>query len=105
LLSTTPTPVASANDSDLVGDLRAQLAEARAESSKYREQLELVRQQAEQFRSIADSMEEQLNKSNVAGLTFKQETEQHLAKLNEERSELARNLQEAQNKLKVFILT
>ena len=104
LLSTTPTPVASVNDSDLVGDLRAQLAEARTESNKHREQLELVRQQAEQYRSIADSMEEQLNKSNTAGLTFKQETEQHLAKLNEDRSELARNLQEAQNKLKVFTL-
>ncbi len=103
LLSTTPTSVAAAaNDSDLVGDLRAQLAEARTESSKYREQLELVRQQAQQYRSIADSMEEQLNKSNEASQTFKQETEQHLAKLNEDRSELARNLQEAQNKLKVF---
>jgi uncharacterized NAD(P)/FAD-binding protein YdhS len=102
LLSTTPTSVAAANDSDLVGDLRAQLAEARTESSKHREQLELVRQQAEQYRSIADSMEEQLNKSNEASQTFKQETEQHLVKLNEDRSELARNLQEAQNKLKVF---
>lgn len=78
------------------------MAEARTESSKHREQLELVRQQAEQYRSIADSMEEQLNKSNEVSQTFKQETEQHLVKLNEDRSELARNLQEAQNKLKVF---
>jgi hypothetical protein len=44
----------------------------------------------------------QTSKSNEASQTFKQETEQHLVKLNEDRSELARNLQEAQNKLKVF---
>ncbi|XP_032788122.2 nucleoprotein TPR isoform X2 [Daphnia magna] len=102
LLSTAPTSGDVATDSDLVGDLRAQLAEARMETSKYQEQLELVRQQSEQYRSIADSMEEQLNKSNIAGLAFKQETEQHLAKLNEERSELARNLQETLDKLKTL---
>ncbi|XP_057373674.1 nucleoprotein TPR-like [Daphnia carinata] len=102
LLSTTPTSGDVATDSDLVGDLRAQLAEARMETSKYQEQLELVRQQSEQYRSIADSMEEQLTKSNVASLAFKQETEQLLAKLNEERSELARNLQETQDKLKAL---
>ncbi|KAI9556759.1 Nucleoprotein TPR [Daphnia sinensis] len=102
LLSTAPTSGDVTADSDLVGDLRAQLAEARTETSKYQEQLELVRQQSEQYRSIADSMEEQLNKSNVASLAFKQETEQHLAKLNEERSELARNLQETLDKLKTL---
>ena len=97
LLSTTP-----AADSDLVGDLRAQLAEARADTCKFQQQLELVRQQADQYRSIADSMEEQLKKSNAASVSFKQETEQRLAKLNEERTELAQSLQEAQDKLKVL---
>lgn len=100
LLSTTPASGAPA-DSDLVGDLRAQLAESRTETSKFQEQLELVRQQAEQYRSIADSMEEQLSQSNKASQAFKQETEQHLIKLNEERAVLIQELQETKDKLKV----
>ena len=103
LLSNTPGSASAAvapEESNLIGDLRAQLAEARTEAVKYQEQLELVRQQAEQYRSIADSMEEQLSKSNTASQTFKQETELHLAKLNEERVVLMRDLQEAQDKLK-----
>ena len=101
LLSTTPTTATASIDSDLVGDLRTQLAEARTETCKYQEQLDLVRQQTEQYRSIAESMEEELKNSNAASASFRQETEQRLIKLNEERTELARNLQEAQDKLKV----
>ena len=98
LLSTaTPAPA----ESELVGELRAQLAEARSEVATNHEQLESVRQQADQYRSIADSMEEQLKKSNEAGQVFRRDTEQHLLKINEERNTLARNLQEAQDKLKV----
>lgn len=110
LLSSTPGSVAGvsavppSDESDLVGDLRAQLAEARAEASKFQEQLDLVRQQAEQYRSIADSMEEQLGKSNAASQTFKQETELHLTKLNEERVVLMRDLEETQEKLKVNLI-
>lgn len=104
LLSTASGSAGAPVESDLVGDLRAQLAESQSEASKYQEQLGLVRQQAEQYRSIADSMEEQLSQSNKASQAFKQETEQLLIKLNEERSVLMRDLQEAKDKLKVFYL-
>lgn len=102
LLSTTPTAAAASNESDLISDLRAQLAESRTDTRKFQEQLELARQQAEQYRSIADSMEEEFTKSNAASLAFKNETEHHLAKLNDERASLAKQLQEAQEKLKVL---
>lgn len=101
LLSTgTPAPA----DSELVGELRAQLAEVRSEAAVKQEQLDSLRQQVDQYRSIADSMEEQLKKSNEAGQVFRRDTEQHLSRISEERNALARNLQEAQDKLKVCIV-
>ena len=98
LLSTgAPAPA----ESELVGELRSQLAEVRSEAASKQEQLESLRQQVDQYRSIADSMEEQLKKSNEAGQIFRRDTEQHLLRISEERNTLARNLQEAQEKLKV----
>ena len=81
--------------------MRHQLAEARCEAASNHEQLESVRQQVDQYRSIVHSMEEQFKKSNEAGQVFRRDTEQHLLKINEERNTLARDLQEAQDKLKV----
>lgn len=75
-------------------------------NSKYQEQLELVRQQAEQYRSIADSLEGQLAETNInkTSQAFKQEAEQQLIKLNEERVVLLQELEETKDKLKVTLL-
>lgn len=103
-LLSTSTPGATAAESELLGDLRAQLAELQTEAAGIREQLALASQQAEQYRSIADSMEEQLKKNNEASLVFKQESEQRLRQLTEERDATASQLQEVQEKLKASLL-
>ena len=93
----------STAESDLLGDLRAQLSDAQSEAAGIREQLSLASQRADQYRSIADSMEEQLKKNNEANLMFKQESEQRLRQLTEERDTLTTQLQEAQEKLKASV--
>ena len=65
------------------------------------QQLKSLHQQVDQYRSIADRMEEQLKTSNEADQIFRRDTEQQLLNITKERNNFARNLQEAQEKIKV----
>ena len=107
LISTPGTPAAAATsaDSELIGDLRAQLAELQTEAAGARLQLDLARQQVEQYRSIADGMETQLKESTEAAVLFRSEMEEQLSQLTEERTSLGQQLEEAQAKLKVMIIS
>ena len=101
LLSTKP----STPESEQVSELRTQLVESRTQLDSAKEQLEVVRQQAEQYRAISDSMEEELRKSTEATQLFKQQSQQQLVKMTNERNSLKSNLEQAEEKLKVPIDT
>ena len=100
LLSTNP----STPESEQLSELRTQLVESRTQLDVAKEQLELVRQQAEQYRAISDSMEEELKKSGEASQLFKQQNQQQLLQMTNERNSLKTNLEQAEEKLKVFII-
>lgn len=100
LLSTKP----SSPESEQVSELRTQLVESRSQLDVVKEQLELVRNQAEQCRSISDSMEEELRKSSEASQLFRQQSQQQLLQMTNERDSLKSNLELAEEKLKVFTI-
>jgi len=88
----------STADAEPADETSSRLADAKAQAQALTEQLQLARQQAVQYRAIADAMEQELKKTNEASQAFRQELERHSTQVTQERDGLldqVRSLTEA----------
>lgn len=92
-------------DDETVKSLRNQLIESKTELTTLRNQLELSKQQVDQYKEIANRIEEELKRNNEASIMFREETERKVKELNEEKENLMKKLEESDEKFKVLSIS